>query len=222
MALHSAVGATVLILSVSACSSNDSDKKEPSLTASQVCDSSLDSSAAAALRRMGSSEKFTELPGTMDSGEPNKFSLKRAANTVHEDMTQRNQCAVYKAGDTTGHPLIDVDFSAVKDHPSTDGASQEAESENVIYPIGAYAKTHENTSAAIYFKCSTQDAGKIKEPTPFIQGSLYSTPDQISPKTTGRDLMTVLSAITRAMAKQLGCTSEAALPSQVPDVEIRR
>lgn len=220
MVLRSVAGATLLILSVSACSSNDSDEKETSLTASQVCDSTLDSSATAALKRMGSIDKFTELPGTMDSGEPSKFSLKRAANTVHEDMTQRNQCAVYKEGDASGHPLIDVDFSAVKHHPSADSASQEEESENVIYPIGVYAKTHEINSAAIYFKCSTQDAGKIKESTPFIHGDLYSTPDQISPKATGRDLMIVLNAITRAMAKQLGCASEAALPSQVPDAEI--
>ncbi len=196
------------MLSVSACSGNDNDTKEPTLTASQVCDSTLDSSAVAALKRIGNTEEFEELTGSADSGEPNKFSLKRAAKTVHENPSQRNQCWVYKAGDKSGHPLIAVDFSAMNYTPKADDVSENDESENTIYPIGVYAKTHENISASIYFKCSTQDT--------YINASL-TTAGQLSTKTTGRDLLTVLNAITRAMAKQLDCASEAALPSQVPE-----
>ncbi|MER5436528.1 hypothetical protein [Streptomyces sp. NPDC002588] len=207
----------VLIFGVAACGGDSEDTEEPSLTASQVCDSALDSSAVAALTRMGNTEKFTELPGTMDSGEPSKFSLQRSAKTIHESKTQRNQCVVFKAGDKTGHPLIDVDFSAVTYHPRADEASQDETSENAIYPIGLYAKTHENANAAIYFKCSTQASGTAKKSTPYISASLTSAPGQVSVESTGRDLITILNAISRAMAKELGCASQAALPSQVPE-----
>ncbi|MGW1506650.1 hypothetical protein ACWCQW_51020 [Streptomyces mirabilis] len=215
-ALRSALGAAVLISGISACSGGTGDKEEQTLTASQVCASTLDSSAVTALHRIGNTERFTELPGTDDTGESNKFSLKRAASTIHDDMTQRNQCTVFKAGDKTSHPIIDVDFSATEYHPSTDGSTEDGKSENTIYPIGVYAKTNDNVSATIYFKCSTHGSRKPADLTSYIEANLYSTPDQISTKATGRDLMTVLNAISRGMAKQLGCEAQAALPSQVP------
>ncbi|MFI7502943.1 hypothetical protein ACIBVL_31605 [Streptomyces sp. NPDC049687] len=214
--LPSVMSAAALIFGVSACGGNDESTEEPTLTASQVCDSTLDSSATSALKRMGNTEKFTELPGTMNSGEPSKFSLKRSAKTIYEDMTQRNQCVVFKAGDKTGHPLMTVDFSAVNYHPRADDASQDEKSENVIYPIGLYAKTNGNASAAIYFKCSAQASGTAKESEPYIKASLTSAPGQVSVKSTGQDLVTVLNAVSRAMAEQLDCASEAALPTQVP------
>ncbi|WP_159046379.1 hypothetical protein [Streptomyces sp. MMG1121] len=214
--LHPAWGALALILSVSACSGHHDSKQETTLSAFQVCDSTLDSSAVASLQRMGATEKFSELPGTDDVGHANKFSLRRAAGTLHDDITKRNQCDVFKSGDKTGHSLIEVDFSASRDHPSVNSSSVQGESENTLYPIGVYAKVHARTSATLYFKCTTYGSTKTADSTPYVRGYLYSTPDQASPNTTGKDLMVILNSISRSMAKQLGCASQAALPSRVP------
>jgi hypothetical protein len=215
--LRTVVGTAVLAFSISSCGGGDDAEEEPSVSATQVCASTLDSSAATALQHMGDTEKFTELPGVDDSGESNKFSLKRAASTIHNDVTQRNQCVIFKAGDKTGHPLINLDFSAEKYHPNTGKSADDEESVDAIYPIGVYAKTYGNVSATIYFKCSTHEPGKTQTLTPYVKAYLYSTPDQASSKSTGRDLITVLNAVSRGMAKQLGCASQAGLPSKVPN-----
>ncbi|WP_405480811.1 hypothetical protein [Streptomyces sp. NBC_00009] len=211
-----AAGIALAALGLVSCSDgDDGNKTEPSLTASQVCASTLDDSAAAALERMGDTEKFTELPGTSDSGEPNKFSPKRAADTLYKDMTQRNQCVVFKSEDTTGHPLISVDFSAVKHHPSTTTGGSEG-SDPSRYRMGVYAATHGTTGASLYFKCSTRNPDESGQSTPYVEAELVGLPDQLSAKSTGRDRMAVLNAVSRAMAKELGCASQASLPYQVP------
>lgn len=211
-----AAGIALATLGLVSCSDGDDGKRaESNLTASQVCASTLDASAATALERMGDTEKFTELPGTNDSGKPNKFSLKRAADTLHNDMTQRNQCVVFKSGDTTGHPLISVDFSAVKHHPSTTTGDSKG-SDPSRYRMGVYAATHGTTGTSLYFKCSTQNPDEPGQSTPHVEAELVGLPDQLSAKSTGRDRMAVLNAVSRAMAKELGCASQASLPSQVP------
>lgn len=213
--LPSVMGLAILLSVVSACGGDNDNVDEPSLTASQVCDSTLDPSAAASLERAGATEKFTELPGTNDSGESSKFSLDRAAKSIHEDQTQRNQCVVFKAGDETGHPLVDVDFSAEKTAPNPATSAENEDSGQSFYSMGVYAKTNGISSATLYFKCSTQGTEEPKNSTPYIKSSLTSA-GQISAKTTGQDLMTILNAVSRAVAKQLDCASQAALPSQVP------
>ncbi|MFF9771043.1 hypothetical protein ACF1GT_31460 [Streptomyces sp. NPDC014636] len=214
--LRAASGAAVLLLSVSACSGGEDGTEEPSLSASQVCGSTLDSAAAGALQRVGGTAKFSELPGTNDAGYSNTFNLKRAASTLHDDATERNQCNVFKAGDKTGHSLIEVDFSATENHPTAHGSLEHGKTENVLYPIGVYAKSHGNVSATLYFKCTTPEPGKAKNSSPYIKADLYGTPDQVSHDSTGRDLMIILNSISRGMARQLDCTSRAALPAQVP------
>ncbi|MGW2642230.1 hypothetical protein [Streptomyces sp. NPDC001348] len=213
---RSTAGAAVLLLGISACSGGDGAQEVATLPASQVCASTLDSSAAAALERIGGTAKFTELPGTDDSGKPNKFSLKHAASTIHEDQTLRNQCVVFKAGDKTGHPLISVDFSADNHVPSKHTSAASDESGQAFYSLGAYAKTNRSISALLYFECSTKNSQKS---TSHIRASLTSAPGQVAAKATGQDLMTVLNAVSRGMAQQLGCASEAALPSRVPEAE---
>ncbi|MET7898119.1 hypothetical protein [Streptomyces mirabilis] len=208
-ALRSILGAAVLFSGMSACSGDDSGKEESRLTASQVCASTLDSSAATALQRMGNTDKFTA-SGT------DPFSLKQAADTIHDARTRQNQCWVFKAGDKTGHPLIAVNFSAATYDPSLDASTDDGKSKRASYPIGVYAKTDGKTSATLYFKCPSVKPGEAKYSTPHVKAYLYSTPDQVSAKATGRDLMTILNAISRGMAKQLGCASQAALPSKVP------
>ncbi|SEE59220.1 hypothetical protein SAMN05216489_07294 [Streptomyces sp. 3213] len=165
---------------------------------------------------MSETTKFTEIPGSDDSGQSNMFSLQNAASTVHKDQTQRNQCVVFKAGDKSGHPLIDIDFSASRYVPKTETPESGGDSEKTFYPIGAYAQTGNTSSALLYFKCPTQDPTRASGTTPYVRASLTSAPGQISAKATGRDLMTVLNSLSGAMAKQLDCASEAALPSEIP------
>ena len=111
---RSALSAIVLVFCVSACGGGDKGADETDLTASQVCASAFDASAAKSLQRMGDTSNFTELPSSDDSRQSNKFSRENAASTVHKDQTQRNQCVVFKAGDKSSHPLIGIDFSASK------------------------------------------------------------------------------------------------------------
>ncbi|MCS0605977.1 hypothetical protein NX794_32935 [Streptomyces sp. LP11] len=112
---------------------------EPTLKASQVCGATLDSSAVKALQRMGGTEEFSESPGSTATEQSGRFSVKRAASTLHDEVTERNQCDVFKAGDKTGHSLIQVDFSATQDHPGLENSPGQ-EGENTFYPIGVYAK----------------------------------------------------------------------------------
>ncbi|MCX5082037.1 MULTISPECIES: hypothetical protein [unclassified Streptomyces] len=200
---------------VSCSGGDDGNQTEANLAASQLCASTLDAPAVASIERMGEIKEFTELPGTNDAGKPNKFSLKQAADTLHDDMTQRNQCVVFKAGDTTSHPLITVDFSAVKFYPKkTRGGSEDSGASH--YRMGVYAAARGTAGASLYFKCPTKNPDAPGQSTPYVEAELIGTPDQLSAKSTGRDRMTVLNAVSRAMAKQLGCASQASLPSRVP------
>ncbi|MFE5178667.1 hypothetical protein [Streptomyces sp. NPDC056634] len=212
---HTYITAGIALVMLSLVSCGDGKKAEPTLAASQLCDSTLGTSAAADLEHMAGTEKFTELPGTNDFGKPNKFSLKQSADTLHNDMTQRNQCVVFKSGDTTGHPLISVDFSAVKQHPTTTTGTSEG-SDLSTYQMGVYSATHGTASASLYFKCSSRNPDQSPQSTPYVEAELVGTPDQLSGKSTGHNSMTVLNAVSRAMAKQLGCASQASLPSRVP------
>ncbi|MFE4050650.1 hypothetical protein [Streptomyces sp. YIM B13518] len=201
---------TLLISNLSACS--DGEQEDPHLTATQVCGSTLNTSAADALERMGATKKFGET--YRDS--PKSFSLSRAAKTLHVDMTQRNSCYVYKVDDDSGHPLIHVDFFATDIYTKPDPSPEKGDAEDKFYPIGLYAKTHGTESATIYFKCSTRGGGNE---TPYVKATLYSAPGQVSPKATGQDLMTILGTMSRALAGQLGCAAEAALPAQITEAD---
>ncbi|WP_405887321.1 hypothetical protein OG739_26635 [Streptomyces longwoodensis] len=196
----------VLAVSLSACSGGSGDGEDATLTAAQVCDATLDSPAATSLERVGATDKFKELPGTNEAGEPNRFSLKRAATGVTEGPAEQDKCTVFTSTDESDHPLIEVSFTAEQHAPTPDASAEPAGS--VLYPIGVYAKTNAKSSATIYFRCPTRGIT-------YVNASLYSAPDQTSPKTTGHDLMVVLNSASRALAKQLGCTSQADLPAQV-------
>ncbi|WP_170220400.1 hypothetical protein [Streptomyces avermitilis] len=45
---------------------------------------------------------------------------------------------------------------------------------------------------------------------------MHSTADQVSAKATAKDSMDILNSVSRSMAKQLGCASQADLPANVP------
>jgi hypothetical protein len=204
--------AAVLTFGTFACSAGTDQGNDEILSASEVCDSSLDEAAIAALKRLGETEQFTELPGKNDAGQSNKFSLKRSAATLYKDLRSlRNECMVFVAGDDSGPPLIWITFSAEKratkrnNEPSTDS----------FYPIGAYAKSNGDGLALLYFKCSTQDPAREEEARSHIRAYLNS-PAHVPASGTGHRVMTILNSVSRAMAKTLGCESEAALPSKIP------
>ncbi|MGH1556207.1 hypothetical protein ACRAWF_43875 [Streptomyces sp. L7] len=125
----------------------------------------------------------------------------------------------FKAGNKSGHPLIAVDLSASKYVPKTGTSELGGDSEKIFYPVGSYAQTGGTSSALLYFTCRTQDPTKASSTTPYIRASLTTALAQISTKATDRDLMTVLNSLSGAVAKQLDCASQAALPAGIPAPE---
>jgi hypothetical protein len=214
--LSSIAAATILVFATFGCSAADDENKGEYLSASEVCDSSLDATAAAALKRAGGTKEFTELSGRNDDGQPNKFSLKRSAATLYKTFSLQNHCVVFKAGDDSGHPLISIELAARESSPE----QYRGEPDDTFYPMGTYTKTSNDTYALLYFKCSTKDPEGEKGSMPYIRAALSSA-GRISASSTGHDLMTILNAVSRAMAKTLGCESEAALPSRVPPARAR-
>jgi hypothetical protein len=118
---------------------------------------------------------------------------------------------VFKAGDDSGHPLIRIIFSAESSAPERNNER----STDSFYPIGAYAKSNGDGLALLYFKCSTQDPAREEEARSHIRAYLNS-PAHVPASGTGHRVMTILNSVSRAMAKTLGCESEAALPSKIP------
>ncbi|WP_338697049.1 hypothetical protein V2W30_15505 [Streptomyces sp. Q6] len=211
-----AVAALAILISGCSSSSGNSSGGETAsagVPAVEVCAGTLDASAVAALVRMSGTDRFDELTGTNDAGEPNKFSLGRAVKHLHEKTSRRSACTVYKAGDSSGKPLLEIDFSASLSHPddTTSGAS------NVIYPLGVYAATGVNGSQ-LFFRCKTEanSADSYVGDSEYVKASMYSASGKIRGDSGGRDRMTVLNSVARALAKEAGCAQEADLPEKLP------
>ncbi|WP_133243277.1 hypothetical protein [Streptomyces scopuliridis] len=211
-ALRWAACGLVAVTGVSGC--NQKAEEDASWTpASKVCQSTLDTTAAAAPKKIAGTDEFTELTGTNDAGEPNKFSLKLAAKHLHGTTPQRNTCTVYKADDKSGHPLIDVDFEASVNHPDQAGALTTHQKDRIFYPMGVYARTDADSGADLFFRCPTKGA---KGDTKYVNGSMFTSGNQLEGDTTSKDLMTILNSVSRHLAAELGCSDEAQLPSEIP------
>ncbi|MFF4095716.1 hypothetical protein ACFYYY_18090 [Streptomyces sp. NPDC001834] len=203
---------TLVIIGVTACSDRSEDGKPEVLSASQVCDGTLDKAAATALKRLGSTNRFTELQGTKPSGTPYKFSLELAAKTVHEMRTEKNACVIYKADGKNDFPLLDINFQARKGHPDFAKQAKAGDSGEMFFPLGLFASAQGENGTSLYFACPTEGPdGK----TPYVRAEMYSGRGQVNPDGKGR--MTVLNAVSRALAKELGCADQAKLPAKVPD-----
>ncbi|GAA1017352.1 hypothetical protein GCM10009564_54930 [Streptomyces thermogriseus] len=207
------VGAICLLLTTGCSTGADSDQS--GVSAEQVCDSSLDKTAAAALRRLGGTDRFEELTGTTDAGEPNAFSLKRAAQHLHDETPLRSRCTVYKAGDKSGSPLIQIDFKVADDYPKRQQNSTQ-NNDRIYYDIGLYASTQGDYSTVIYFRCSTTDQGKSSA---YVDAGMFTTSTHLKGRSTSVDRMTILNTVSRKLAAELGCSSEAGLPSSIPKPE---
>ncbi|SCF63759.1 hypothetical protein GA0115256_135318 [Streptomyces sp. DconLS] len=211
----------MLALSASACGAGDDAARNPGITASQVCGSTLDSSGAAALRRMAGTDKFDRfssgIEGTDLFGKTGSSSAQNSAGGLR-DFTSGWECYISKADDTTDPPLINVKFTAQSFTLKEEQSSKKGEAKEVYYPIGTYARTAGRSSADIFFACPTRATGKGSKSTPYIEGELTAGSYRVSLKTTARDPMVILNPIARGVAKQLGCLSQANLPADIPRV----
>ncbi|MFG2922518.1 hypothetical protein ACGFYA_13485 [Streptomyces sp. NPDC048305] len=207
-----ASGALLLAVGGTACGNGGDDAGKPdALSASQVCDGTLDKAAATALESLGGTERFSELQGTDKSVALRPFSLELAAKTLRAKPTEKNTCVIYKA-DGSDFPLLDISFSAWHSHPDLAQENKESDSGELFFPVGLFAAASGDQGTSLYFKCPTEGSGGKK---PYVKADMYSARGQVNPDGKGR--MTILNAVSRAVAEELGCAAQAKLPTKVPD-----
>lgn len=214
-----ALAITAVALLVGACSDNSSkDKPEESSTgiaASKVCDGTLDTSAAAALQRLAGTDQFDESTGTNEAGVPTAFSLRNAIKNLHDEYRKRSACWVYKTGDDSGEPLLEVRFSASRSYPSE--SENESSGGKVRYSLGVYTRVGPN-GADLFFQCTTkaptEDA--YVGDTKYVKAELFSVADKMRGDNVNKDRIVILNSISRRLTQEAGCASEADLPAEVP------
>lgn len=208
---------TALVIGAAGCSDGGSDEAvQPLRSPSQVCDATLKASARKALESIGGTDRYTELPGNQEYGDPHRFSVSLAAKRLHSELPRRNKCAVYKADGKNDFPLLDITFEP-QVASSVPGKEAEAKRSEVLYPIGAFAAVNSKPGsdyATLIFTCATKGPDGSAS---HVKASLYVPTNQTRPDSTTTDRMTVLNDVSRAMAEQLGCADEAALPTRVPE-----
>ncbi|QWQ43358.1 hypothetical protein KME66_22035 [Streptomyces sp. YPW6] len=205
-------GGLVLLLATSC--TDDESGEEATLSASQVCDSTLTPPSAKALERLAATERFTELTGTNQQGDANKFSLEMAAKRLYGGAKDRNTCMVYKAGDDSGIPLLKIEFEPTRNHPAPGAEARNTDRDRLVFPLGVYAEINGDSGANLYFTCSTKGP---EGTSPYIWARMYSSGGQLSPGSSPEDRLAVLNDVARGLADQLGCADEAALPDRVPE-----
>lgn len=214
-----AAAATIAALAgLSACSDDKDDSPDASATpAGRICDGALDEPAVAALKRLGGTDAFEELTGKTAGGQPNRFSLSRAAAHLHDGTELRSRCTVYVPGDNSGAPLVQLDFQAADKPPTRSGVEKaDPDKQRTYYPLGAYAATTEENSTVLYFACPTKGKDGTK---PYVDAGVFSSANQLKGHSTSKDRMVILNSVARHLAEKLGCADKAQLPSTVPDGE---
>uniref|UniRef100_A0AAU3GYQ6 Uncharacterized protein n=1 Tax=Streptomyces sp. NBC_01401 TaxID=2903854 RepID=A0AAU3GYQ6_9ACTN len=186
------------------------------MASSQVCDGTLTGPAATSLERIGDTDRFTELTGTNDIGDPNKFSLDLTAKRLHTKLGERSECSVYKAADDSGIYLLKIRFEPTASRPDPEKAShkQGAADNRTVFPLGLYAYVPEEDGASLLFSCATKGP---EGRTPYVMASLFANKHRVDAGSTAKDRMVVLNAASRAVAEELGCAAQAKLPAKVPD-----
>jgi len=204
---------------VTGCSNNSDDSdtagQDTGAPAGKVCDGTLDPTASAALRRLAGSDRFDELTGTNEAGEPNTFSLARSVKHLHDEYTKRSACRLYKSGDNSGQPLLEVRFSASSNHPSV--STKASSNARVSYPLGVYALVG-SSGADLFFRCPTKattDNASVGD-TNYVKAEMSAIADNMRGNSVNKDRMVVLNSMAKAIAEAAGCASTAALSTQVP------
>ncbi|MEV0024306.1 hypothetical protein AB0H45_19215 [Streptomyces atroolivaceus] len=205
-----------LVMAAASGCSGDGAQEPEGLATSAVCDGTLTGPAAEALERIGGTKQFTELTGTNDIGDPSKFSLDLAVRRLHTELGQRSECTLYKADNDSGIYLMKIRFEPTAERPAPEKAAkaQNAGDDRLVFPIGLYAYTPEENGASLLFSCATKSS---EENTPYVMASMFTNKNQVNPGSTAKDRMTVLNAVSRALAEKLGCAAQAQLPAEVPD-----
>ncbi|MET8607595.1 hypothetical protein ACWD7B_11425 [Streptomyces rubiginosohelvolus] len=209
---HQLLCGGLIILLATACTDDESGK-EATLSATQVCDSTLTPPSAKALERLAATERFTELTGTSQRGDANKFSLELAAKRLYGGVKERNTCMVYKVGDDSGIPLLKIEFEPAKSHPDPETEVRKADRDRLVFPLGAYAEINGDSGANLYFTCSTKGPEGTSS---YVWARMYSSGGRTAPGSSPGDRLAVLNDVARGLAEQLGCADEAALPDRVP------
>ncbi|MFE9832227.1 hypothetical protein ACFYPK_26780 [Streptomyces halstedii] len=200
----------VLVLGgASACGDDQGAGKRPdALSAPQVCDGALSSAGAEALDRIGGTERFTEIQIADDPDY--RWSLKQAAKDLQADYTDVHECLLYKASDKSGLPLVTIRFSSDSQHPDP---AEDEDGDRLLFPVGLYAAANENFGTSLYFACPAEGP---EGRTPYVKAEMYGARNQVDPASTAEDRMTVLNDVSRALAEEAGCASEANLPAKLP------
>ncbi|MFD3606530.1 hypothetical protein ACFWXA_00410 [Streptomyces atroolivaceus] len=178
------------------------------LSASQVCGGTLSAAGVAALEHIGGKNGYTELE------DPERWSLESAAKRLEDSAVSDYECSLYQEGDESGRPLMTIEFMARKSHPDPAEAAKDREHDQLFYPLGVYASAKGYLATSLFFACPTERAeGK----TSYVKADMYSAEKKMNADSTGKDRMTILNDISRAMAEELGCAAQAQLPAEVPD-----
>ncbi|WP_329363675.1 hypothetical protein [Streptomyces sp. NBC_01483] len=200
-------------LFVSGCSGSSGEEQPAGVAARQLCDGTLDAEATAAVERLSGTKQFTELTGTNESGEPNKFSVARAVKHLHDETTRRSRCNIYKASGDNDFPVLQIQFYAAKQHPQP---LKEATRNLVPFAVGTYAATGTN-GADLYFACTTGGtANSFIGNAQYVKGEMTSSFSALRSTSDAREHMVILNSVARAVAAKAGCAAEARLPAKVP------
>ncbi|MFE8946508.1 hypothetical protein [Streptomyces sp. NPDC007856] len=208
-----------MTLLVGGCGDNSKKGNKEELgtgvAAGRICDGTLDTTAGEALQSLGGTSRFDEGSGTNEAGEPRKFSLKTAVEHLHDEYRKRSACWVYKAGDDSGEPLLEIRFSASSSYPSA--TQQESGGHQTRYALGVYAHAGPN-GADLFFRCTTKAPSEeaYVGDTRYVKAELYSTAAKMRGNSIDKDRMVVLNSMSRKLTQEAGCSSEAGLPAVVP------
>ncbi|MER5850394.1 hypothetical protein ABT126_25950 [Streptomyces sp. NPDC002012] len=204
-----AVCAALITGGATACSDDGAGTDKPdALSTSQVCDGTLTSAGAAALKHIGGKDGYTE------PEDPERWSRESAAKGLQESAISRYECILYPEGDKSGRPLLTIGFMARQSHPDPVEAAKDKDHDQLFYPLGVYASATGYVATSLFFECPTKRA---EGSTPYVKAEMYSAKDKMNADSTGKDRMTILNDMSRALAKELGCAAQAKLPAKVPD-----
>lgn len=142
--------------------------------------------------------------------------MQNAVRHLHDEYRQRAACWVYKTGDESGKPLLEIRFTASQSYPAA--SDKEAGSSKTRYPVGLYAQVGRD-GADLFFRCPTRAGSKDAYigDTKYVKAELSSTGAQLRGNSIDKDRMVILNSVSRKVAQEAGCASEADLPAAVPD-----
>ncbi|MYQ45508.1 hypothetical protein GTW40_10620 [Streptomyces sp. SID4985] len=183
------------------------DKKEPGtdVTAARLCGGTLDAPAQSALRRLAGTDRFDESAG---GNVPNLFSVRYTVQHLHDEYDQQGVCLIYTSGDGSDHPLLDIQFSADDTYPKSAGA----ESGSGRQSLGVYTRTGRD-GVDVYFRCATKAPSSQSHigDTKYVKAEMYSPAGRLRGEDPNADRIAILGSISRAVAREAGCASEAGL-----------